>query len=472
MYSVVKPGSPARSLLRCLEISGELSSPRSWARCRGSSPTPRPQPRIHFFDCSLLHPLRQFRKLLWQSTFCIAQQTVVSARFDLSQSPFGPVTVVHPLGTPPFPRLVEMDKKDDDAPRRAIREAQKSPVPAIHPHSSRNAIRASWMKALDKLDRARILARGRFLGRTRMRSSTPKMESALPVAKRVASPVSKILPSVPDELPGSSVFKPIRSSTSNPWVIDDDDDNDDSQGSNTVQAPSNQNVSNSGDGQEKETLVPPVINQVDHENDWKNETRPNIMRLSKQDPTSAIGTANMAFAEPDIVNGELRGGLGVVWRTQFARGHDLTQVYTAIPGLYGRKSACVKEMYSINQGELTAIDISLEQVERLIEQYGSGQSQFRATIFTDSAQALPRLRDGIHAVPARGKYSFYIGHTLPVVRSCISRSYKLREKGCEINLCWIPRRSTPGAKLADKLAGRWFEQPEVYWNHCMRGIGG
>ncbi|KAK4216735.1 hypothetical protein QBC37DRAFT_385058 [Rhypophila decipiens] len=173
----------------------------------------------------------------------------------------------------------------------------------------------------------------------------------------------------------------------------------------------------------------------------------------------------MAFAEPDIVNGELRGGLGVVWRTPFARGHDLTQVDTAIPGLYGQKSACVKEMYSINHGELTAIDISLEEVERLIEQYGSGHSQFRATIFTDSAQALPRLRDGVNAVPAPGKDSFYIGHTLPVVRSCISRSYKLREKGCYIDLCWIPRRSTPGAKLADKLAGKWFEQPEVYWDH-------
>ncbi|KAK4216748.1 hypothetical protein QBC37DRAFT_370636 [Rhypophila decipiens] len=139
---------------------------------------------------------------------------------------------------------------------------------------------------------------------------------------------------------------------------------------------------------------------------------------------------------------------------------------TGIKGLYQQKVAYVKEMLSIGHGELIGIDLCLEQLEKLVETYRRSDDQtFRGMIFTDSQESLDRLEEGINSIKSKKESSaFYYAHTLPVVRSCVSRSHKLRKASCEVEIHWLPRKSTPGAILADRLAGRWKNQPKNYWS--------
>ncbi|KAM7212037.1 hypothetical protein V8F06_012569 [Rhypophila decipiens] len=372
-----------------------------------------------------------------------------------------------------------------------------NPVPA-----SDDPIRESWEKAKAQYSHARIFGHPRAgspsrIPKRKRKSATSKSLDlsdlkALPsvAAETIPVPTATNPQPIPEDqnagtldlsdykaLPSVAAQTTPASATTNPSPTPAHDNEDQDAGpskysepvphnspsvrDNTPSLSSPRPLATANISDESSNLVGPT-HQTGYD-DWTKESRGNIIHMKKRDNATAIYNANGAFALPD----PHRGGVGVVWRQPFARGNDLKQIDTGIKGLYQQKVAYVKEMFSICHGELIGIDLCLEQLEKLVETYRRSDDQtFRGMIFTDSQESLDRLEEGINSIKSKKESSaFYYAHTLPVVRSCVSRSHKLRKASCEVEIHWLPRKSTPGATLADRLAGRWKNQPKNYWSH-------
>ncbi|KAM7212041.1 hypothetical protein V8F06_012573 [Rhypophila decipiens] len=148
------------------------------------------------------------------------------------------------------------------------------------------------------------------------------------------------------------------------------------------------------------------------------------------------------------------------------------------------------EMYSIAQGELTAITQSLAVgMEILDDLAASAQvlseaaagcpssatpvipAKTKIIIYSDSMDVQHRLSSGINCDPSdamppakgSGRANFYFAHTLPGVRATIWYSHELKGRDSEIEIRWLPRRTTVPARIADDLAGQWKTMGEEYW---------
>ncbi|KAM7212045.1 hypothetical protein V8F06_012577, partial [Rhypophila decipiens] len=102
--------------------------------------------------------------------------------------------------------------------------------------------------------------------------------------------------------------------------------------------------------------------------------------------------------------------------------------------------------------EITGISMCLEKTIELLKDHPEF-AKSRIVIFCDSSNALDRINVGIG--PHHDPSSFYHAHTLAPVRSCVYLGYELEDMGAEVQLHWIPRRSTGPAEIADNLAGEW-----------------
>ncbi|KAK1776417.1 hypothetical protein QBC45DRAFT_444364 [Copromyces sp. CBS 386.78] len=124
--------------------------------------------------------------------------------------------------------------------------------------------------------------------------------------------------------------------------------------------------------------------------------------------------------------------------------------------------------------EIAALAQALEEVAKRIDQHHPHASMVK--IFTDSDGSLGRLQKGIltfgttttdgsntrkrkHSLesmplPDRDT-SFYAKITNPFVQVIVWLSHYLSDRGCQIEMIWMPRNTTLGHKLADHMAYKW-----------------
>ncbi|KAM7184814.1 hypothetical protein V8F20_012059, partial [Naviculisporaceae sp. PSN 640] len=120
---------------------------------------------------------------------------------------------------------------------------------------------------------------------------------------------------------------------------------------------------------------------------------------------------------------------------------------------------CLDEAFSVPQTELTGVACCLEKAIKLLDQHPNF-TESRALIFVDADSAHCRIRYGVEGHPNQ---SFHSAHTRPIVKAIIWLSYQLRDRGCPVELHWIPRRIVEPARFADDLAGTWRSYPEAWW---------
>lgn len=124
--------------------------------------------------------------------------------------------------------------------------------------------------------------------------------------------------------------------------------------------------------------------------------------------------------------------------------------------------------------ETAAISQALDEVVRRVDQHRPARSIVK--IFSDSDSALERIERGILVFETttdanspkqkrtpttkkeRANTSFFAEHTNPFVRAIVWQSHYLSDRGCTIELNWMPRNTTLGHALADHAAGRWRRQ--------------
>ncbi|KAK3952678.1 hypothetical protein QBC32DRAFT_212017 [Pseudoneurospora amorphoporcata] len=123
--------------------------------------------------------------------------------------------------------------------------------------------------------------------------------------------------------------------------------------------------------------------------------------------------------------------------------------------------------------EIAALAQALEEVAKRIDQHHPHASMVK--IFTDSDGSLGRLEKGIltfgtsmttdgntrkckhsleQSLPSRDT-SFYAKITNPFVQVIVWLSHYLSDRGCKIEMIWMPRNTTLGHKLADHMAYKW-----------------
>ncbi|KAJ4376504.1 hypothetical protein N0V85_009011 [Neurospora sp. IMI 360204] len=113
--------------------------------------------------------------------------------------------------------------------------------------------------------------------------------------------------------------------------------------------------------------------------------------------------------------------------------------------------------------EIAAIAQALEEVIKRNDQHHPDTSTVK--IFTDSDTALARIERGILASETttagnslkrkRKNKAFFEEHTNPFVRLIVWQSHYLSDRGCRIEMNWMPRNTTLGHSLADHMAGKW-----------------
>ncbi|KAK3396606.1 hypothetical protein B0T20DRAFT_502053 [Sordaria brevicollis] len=119
--------------------------------------------------------------------------------------------------------------------------------------------------------------------------------------------------------------------------------------------------------------------------------------------------------------------------------------------------------YGANYVELAAIAQSLEEAIQRIDQHQPERSVVK--VFTDSTAALVRIErsiangDLVLGDTTNGRAIFFnrnrdIG-TEPFVRLVIWQSHYLADRGCTVELHWLPRNTTLAHRLADHMAGLW-----------------
>lgn len=149
----------------------------------------------------------------------------------------------------------------------------------------------------------------------------------------------------------------------------------------------------------------------------------------------------------------------------------------------------VREMFSIQQGEFLAVPQCLELAVAILDRIRKVGAEVgyplpakaRTVIFSDSHDVQKCLAKGINADPPEVRVSRYLrwrpaklrrnqekaklyhAHTLPILRSAVWHSYELRQRNCNVEIRWVPRRQAAAAKLADDIAGRWKQVPLGFW---------
>ncbi|KAM7188422.1 hypothetical protein V8F33_010673 [Rhypophila sp. PSN 637] len=197
---------------------------------------------------------------------------------------------------------------------------------------------------------------------------------------------------------------------------------------------------------------------------WSGEHRPSPIYLYETNEQRAIEISRRVVSAHDTAQGVLQFVLfcdrsidGITWKIPFQEsGSNIS---------FGRRSVCVKEMFSVQQGKITGVSMCLEKAIELLNDHPEF-AKSRIIIFCDSSNALDRINVGVG--PRQDPSSFYHTHTLAPVRSCIYLGHQLENMGGEVQLHWIPRRSRP-AKLADDLAGLWKDKSEYYWRYEFDG---
>ncbi|KAK3950372.1 hypothetical protein QBC32DRAFT_407218 [Pseudoneurospora amorphoporcata] len=155
-----------------------------------------------------------------------------------------------------------------------------------------------------------------------------------------------------------------------------------------------------------------------------------------------------------------------------------------------------RKVYSAEHAEISALAHGLEEVIKRVDYFGSPSSTVK--IFSDSAAFQNRLKRGIlvgddYVSPSgrnssnnnsnmpdhagsmvtlntsdrkrkRTDSSFQDKYTNPTVRTIVWQSHYLVERGCTIELHWIPRNVTYAALLADEAAGLWREEARAIFS--------
>ncbi|EGO51404.1 hypothetical protein NEUTE1DRAFT_51016 [Neurospora tetrasperma FGSC 2508] len=113
--------------------------------------------------------------------------------------------------------------------------------------------------------------------------------------------------------------------------------------------------------------------------------------------------------------------------------------------------------------EMAALAQALEEVIKRNDQHRPDKSTVK--IFTDSDTALARIDRGILNLETntfanslkrkRENKAFFEEHTNPFVRLIVWQSHYLSDRGCTIEMNWMPRNTTLGHSLADHMAGKW-----------------
>lgn len=120
--------------------------------------------------------------------------------------------------------------------------------------------------------------------------------------------------------------------------------------------------------------------------------------------------------------------------------------------------------------ELAALAQAFEEVIKREDKHKPGSSVVK--IYTDSDPSLLRIENGIlstrkttggrdrkrkrnTSAEEMGKRTFFEGHTNPFVRLIVWQSHYLSDRGCTIELHWMPRNTTLAHRLADHMAGQW-----------------
>ena len=137
-----------------------------------------------------------------------------------------------------------------------------------------------------------------------------------------------------------------------------------------------------------------------------------------------------------------RGGFAVVYRVALPDGH--IQVI--------RKRWRVERLFTVSLGELAAVAECLEAAIEIIDVLKPARTLLR--VFTDSEQALGYLAGPQPYFDATAS-TFKKVHVRPLLRAVVWQSHHLAERGCNIEVRWMPRKSTEYARDADFLAGCW-----------------
>ncbi|KAL0466511.1 hypothetical protein QR685DRAFT_575157 [Neurospora intermedia] len=118
-----------------------------------------------------------------------------------------------------------------------------------------------------------------------------------------------------------------------------------------------------------------------------------------------------------------------------------------------------RKVYSADHAEISALSQGLDE------------------IFSDSASCQSRITKGILVGDdfvsggknlvsddsnATTEVTFYDKHTNPFVRAIVWQSHYLFERGCTIEIHWMPRNCTFAAFLADHVAGLWRPEDAVF----------
>ncbi|EAA34600.1 hypothetical protein GE21DRAFT_77 [Neurospora crassa] len=126
--------------------------------------------------------------------------------------------------------------------------------------------------------------------------------------------------------------------------------------------------------------------------------------------------------------------------------------------------------YGNSHTEIAALSQALEEVTKRIDQHQPDKSIVK--IFTDFDGSLSRVQKGIlsHKTTTtadsrkrkreltkkeQADTSFFVEHTNPFVQALVWQSHYLSDRGCTIEMHWMPRNTTLGHKLADYMAGQW-----------------
>ncbi|KAK3489543.1 uncharacterized protein B0T23DRAFT_422243 [Neurospora hispaniola] len=126
--------------------------------------------------------------------------------------------------------------------------------------------------------------------------------------------------------------------------------------------------------------------------------------------------------------------------------------------------------YGNSHTEIAALSQALEEVTKRIDQHQPDKSIVK--IFTDFDGSLSRVQKGILSYETtttadsrkrkreltkkeQADASFFVEHTNPFVQALVWQSHYLSDRGCTIEMHWMPRNTTLGHKLADYMAGQW-----------------
>ncbi|KAK1776474.1 hypothetical protein QBC45DRAFT_381255 [Copromyces sp. CBS 386.78] len=193
-----------------------------------------------------------------------------------------------------------------------------------------------------------------------------------------------------------------------------------------------------------------------------------------------------------------RGGYGVVFRDPYESGDHIgidlapNRLQPEVFGkddVWGVKDFVIlnwlnRKTYSAEHAEISALAQGLEEIIKRVDRFGPPLSTLK--IFSDSAACQNRIASGIlvgdefmsggvgnnyinngsnvkaERKRKRKEVSFSDKHTNPIVRAIIWQSHYLFERGCTIEIHWIPRNLTFGAYLADHVAGLWRGEGAVF----------